>query len=124
MQTKCIVSIVDDDESVRLATRSLLQSLGFKVQAFASAEEFLGSPDASDSSCIVSDMNMPGLSGADMQSRLAARGCSIPVIFITAFPDKAVEERVIKAGAVGYLTKPFEGRVLAECLERALRRNA
>jgi FixJ family two-component response regulator len=117
-----IISIVDDDEFIRLATRSLVLSLGFKAQVFASAEEFLQSPEAQDSSCIISDMNMPGMNGAELQRRLAACGCRTPIIFMTAFPDRATEERALKAGAVSYLIKPFEGQALIASLEKALRR--
>lgn len=123
LRTTPVIAIVDDDESVRLATCSLLNSLGFQARTFASAEEFLQSPGAEASSCIISDMNMSGLSGAEMQACLAARGSSVPIIFITAFPDKAVEERVLKAGAVSYLTKPFDGYKLIACLEKALHQN-
>ena len=118
-----MIAIVDDDESVRVATRHLVQALGFRTSTFASAEDFLHSSHAPEWSCVISDVNMPGLSGLELQRRLAAEGRRVPIIFITAFPDKAIEERALKAGAVGFLSKPFDCNNLAECLERAVRRN-
>jgi FixJ family two-component response regulator len=116
-----LIAIVDDDESVRVATRHLVQALGFRTSAFASAEEFLHCPQVPEWSCVISDVNMPGLSGIELQRRLAAEGRRVPIIFVTAFPDKAVEERALKAGAIGFLSKPFDGHTLVECLERAFR---
>lgn len=115
-----VISIVDDDDSVRVATRYLVQSLGFETLAFASAEEFLSSAEAAKSACLITDVNMPGLSGIELQRRLCATGCKLPVILITAFPDEAIEQRAMKAGAIGYLSKPFDGSSLIRCLERAL----
>jgi FixJ family two-component response regulator len=114
------IAIVDDDESVRVATRYLVQSLGFDTLAFESAEDFLQSREASQSACIITDVNMPGLSGVELQRRLRAGGCNVPMIFITAFPDEAIEKRAMKAGAVCYLSKPFDGSTLIQCLELAL----
>ena len=117
------IAIVDDDESVRVSTRFLVESLGFETLAFESAEDFLQSKEASRSACVISDVNMPGLSGVELQRRLRAGGCNVPMIFMTAFPDEAIEKRAMKAGAVCYLSKPFDGRTLIECLERALRQD-
>ena len=114
------IAIVDDDESVRVATRYLVQSLGFETLAFESAEDFLQCREASQSACIITDVNMPGLSGVELQRRLRAGGCNVPMIFITAFPDDAIEARAMKAGAICYLSKPFDGTTLIQCLERAL----
>jgi FixJ family two-component response regulator len=119
-----MIAIVDDDEAVRVATRHLVRALGFETEAFASAEEFLRSFSATQWSCVISDVNMPGLSGVELQRSLAAEGRSIPFIFITAFPDQAIRDRALKAGAVGFLSKPFASRDLIECVERVLRRDA
>jgi FixJ family two-component response regulator len=117
-----VIAIVDDDSSVRVAMRSLVRSLGFAADTFASAEEFLQSPRVNDSSCVITDMQMPGLSGVELQARLLAEGRSIPIIFVTAFPDEAVEARAMKAGAVCFLIKPFGGRALINALDVALKR--
>ena len=119
-----MISIIDDDESVRWATRSLVRSLGFTAQTFASAEDFLQSPRVNDSSCVITDVQMPGLSGVELQSRLLAQGCRIPIIFITAFPDENVEARAMKAGAICFLSKPFDGSTLIKYLDVALKRQA
>ena len=115
-----MIAIVDDDESVRIATRSLVRSLGFTAHTYASAEDFLQSQHVSECSCVITDVQMPGLSGVDLQSRLAAEGRNTPVILMTAFSDPAVKARAMKAGAVCFLSKPFEGQALVRCLEEAL----
>ncbi len=117
-----MIAIVDDDEAVRVATGHLLRALGLETQTFESAEAFLQSAPVTEWSCVISDVNMPGLSGIELQRSLLARGRRIPFIFITAFPDQAVQDRALKAGAVGFLSKPFASCDLIECLERALRR--
>lgn len=116
------ISIVDDDDSVRTAVSSLVRSLGFKVSTFASAEEFLTSDVMEDTSCLVSDIQMPGMSGLDLQKVLIQRQCHIPIIFITAFPEDAVRRRAEAAGAIGFLSKPFDGQAMIECLTSALER--
>jgi FixJ family two-component response regulator len=118
-----MIAIVDDEESVRVATCHLVRSLGFEVEAFASAQDFLQSGRGLRFSCIISDVNMPGVSGIELQRRLAVEGRSVPFVFITAFPDDAIKERAIGAGAVGFLSKPFNSGDLIDCIERALRRN-
>jgi FixJ family two-component response regulator len=118
-----MIAIVDNDEAVRVATRHLVRALGFETEAFASAEEFLRSSSAAKWSCVISDVNMPGLSGVELQRSLAAEGRGVLFIFITAFPDQAIQDRALKAGAVGFLSKPFASRDLIECLEPVLRRN-
>ena len=117
-----VASIIDDDESVRIATKSLLSSLGWAVRTFASAEEYLHSPDISETSCLVVDIQMPGMSGVELQRVLKNRGYSTPIIFITAFPDNRIEQRVLKAGAICLLTKPFDETSLIESLDKALTR--
>jgi FixJ family two-component response regulator len=124
LQKVPVISIIDDDEAVRMATRSLVKSLGFVAHTFASAEEFLRSPRVSDTSCVITDVQMPGLSGVDLQKRLLNQGHNTPIIFITAFPDKTVEAKAMKAGAICFLSKPFDGSELIECLDTALKRHS
>jgi FixJ family two-component response regulator len=115
-----LISIVDDDESMRESTKGLVRSLGYQAAAFASAEEFLQSERVDDTSCLIADVQMPGLSGIDLQSWLIARGVRMPTIFITAFPEEATRLRAMRAGAVGYLGKPFSEESLLKCLDTAL----
>jgi FixJ family two-component response regulator len=117
---KHVISIIDDDESVREATKSLVRSLGYKAAVFASAEEYLQSSRLDDSSCLITDLHMPGMSGADLQDRLIADGRQIPMIFVTAYYEEKVRDRVIDAGAYGFLRKPFNDESLIECLDKAL----
>jgi FixJ family two-component response regulator len=117
-----VISIIDDDESVRVATQSLLRSLGFTACTFASAADFLQSPRMNDTSCVIADVQMPGMSGVELQSLLIAQGRRTPMIFITAFHEESVRARAMKAGAIGFLNKPFSGQTLIECLEMALKR--
>ena len=115
-----VISIIDDDESVREATKSLIKSLGYTASTFSSAEEYLRSGDVWESSCVITDLHMPGMSGADLQARLIANGHSTPVIFMTAYYDERVRDRVLDAGAFGFLRKPFSEDSLIECLDKAL----
>ncbi len=115
-----VISIVDDDASVRAATNRLVRSLGYVAFTFASADEFLRSPQLRDSSCVIADVQMPGMSGVDLQRHLRAQGCRLPIIFITAFPDESVRARALDAGAVCFLTKPFDGPTLIKYLDAAL----
>lgn len=117
-----VISIIDDDESVRTATGSLVRALGYVVHTFASAEEFLQSPHVSDTSCLISDVQMPNIGGLELQRHLSSRHCPIPMIFITAFPDSKIEADALRAGAVCFLTKPFDGSILLNCLAEALQR--
>jgi FixJ family two-component response regulator len=116
-----VISIVDDDEFVRIATMKLVRLHGFVVYAFASGEEFLQSPHAADTSCLITDVKMPGMSGVDLQHELIAQGRHVPVIFITAFPEKSSQARALAAGAAGFLTKPFDGQTLIDRLRAALK---
>ena len=120
MNSDVMISIVDDDPSVREATRELLRSLGYSTAAFASADEFLGSDQLKQTACVISDIQMPGLSGAELQRRLLADGHKMPIIFITAFPDERTRKRVLSAGAVCYLSKPYSEESLIACLGAAL----
>jgi FixJ family two-component response regulator len=117
-----VISIIDDDASVRIATRRLVRSLGYDARTFESAAEFLQSAHANETSCVIADVQMPGMTGVELQSALIAQGRSIPMIFITAFPEEITRARAMKAGAVCFLSKPFDGPVLIECIDIALKR--
>jgi FixJ family two-component response regulator len=121
--TLSMISIVDDDASVRAATDNLLASHGYPVQTFASAEEFLQSAQLSASSCVIADVQMPAMSGLDLLMHVRALGHKAPFIFITAFPDDGVRARALKAGAICFLAKPFAGPALINCVETALNRH-
>jgi FixJ family two-component response regulator len=114
-----VISVVDDDASVRSAIDNLLSSHGYVVHTFASAEEFLQSTHLHNSSCVVADLQMPGMSGLDLLTHLHAEGHDAPFIFITAFPEDSVRDRALKAGAIGFLAKPFAAPELIKCLETA-----
>jgi FixJ family two-component response regulator len=116
-----MISIVDDDEAVRLALRSLVRSLGYASKVFASAEEFLESSYLNDTACLISDVQMPGMNGIELQSRLKRLECSAPVIFVTAFPDERNRALALEGGAIGFLEKPFEGRAMVQLIQAALR---
>jgi len=116
-----IISIVDDDEAVREATASLIRSLGYRASTFASADEFLNSGPVSDTSCVITDLYMLGLSGLGLQDRLIARGYRIPIIFITGHPDDAARTRAMNAGAVAFLSKPINHDRLVGYLGSALK---
>nr|WP_146986603.1 response regulator [Bradyrhizobium macuxiense] len=115
-----MISIIDDDVSVRTATHNLVRSLGYAVETYASAEEFLHSPRLNDTSCVITDVRMPAMSGLDLQSHLIANGQRLPFIFITAFSVENDRARALKAGAICFLVKPFDGDVLIKCLDTAL----
>lgn len=120
VQDTPIVSIIDDDASVRQATDGLVRSLGYRVATFESAEDFLSSDLVGDTSCLITDVQMPGLSGVELQSLLNARGSRVPIIFITAFPEERIRRSVLAAGAIGFLSKPFNEARLIEHLQTAL----
>jgi len=119
-----LISIVDDDESVRVATESLVRSLGFEAAAFASGEELLRWERLGEADCVVTDVQMPGMSGLELQARLIDDGRALPVIFITAFPEERLRRRAEAAGAYGFLSKPFDGTDMINCLDAALGRHA
>src|SRR4051794_32701617 len=123
MSPPSIIAIVDDDDAVREALERLLKSLGYSAVTFASAEEFLNSKQMSDISCLVTDVQMPGMSGLDLQDRLIARGHRIPIIFLTGYPDENVRARAMKAGAIAFLGKPVNADHLVGHLEKALKVN-
>lgn len=120
---QALVSVVDDDESVRESLPDLLKEFGFAARAFASAEEFLASDCVGQTRCLILDVAMPGMTGPDLQRELKRRGREIPIIFITAHIDEAVRSRVLEQGAAECLFKPFSDTALLEALNAALRIN-
>jgi FixJ family two-component response regulator len=120
MSAQLVVSVVDDDDSVRESLPPLLEALGFAARAFASAEEFLGSDAISETSCLILDITMPGMSGMELYSELKLRGCNTPVIFITARGDEPLRRALLKEGAVECLDKPFNDTDLQQALNKAL----
>jgi FixJ family two-component response regulator len=123
LSTLSVISVIDDDASVRTAVNNLLSSHGYLVDAFASAEEFLQSARLGESSCVIADVQMPAMSGLELLIHMRARGYAAPFIFITAFPEESVRARALQAGAICLLAKPFAGPALINCLESALNRH-
>jgi FixJ family two-component response regulator len=121
MAKRSLVSIVDDDESVRESLPPLLQQLGFAAKAFSSAEAFLASNVVSETGCLVVDISMPGMSGPELQQELRRRGDEIPIVFITSLGDESVRPRLLAEGAVECLFKPFSDTALLDALNAALR---
>jgi FixJ family two-component response regulator len=121
MTMRSLVSIVDDDESVRESLPDMLRQFGFAAAAFSSAEEFLASDVISRTNCLILDVKMPGMSGPDLQRELTTLGKQIPIVFITASGDKAIRARLLSDGAVECLFKPFSEAALLVALESALR---
>ena len=122
MKNKCpLVSIVDDDESVRESLPDLLKEFGFAAQAFSSAEEFLASESIGGTRCLILDIVMPGMTGPDLQRELKVRRQDIPIVFITARRDRTVRPRMLEEGAVECLFKPFSDTALLQALNTALR---
>lgn len=120
MSTPPMISIIDDDESVRVATESLVRSLGLAARTFPSAEAFLESALLGQTACVITDVQMPGMSGVELQSVLRSKGDTTPLIFITAFPEDRIRRQVDAAGAIGFLAKPFDGSAMIDCIDRAL----
>lgn len=120
MSAASVISVLDDDPYVRAAIKNLLESRGYVVHTFASAEEFLRSPDSNGTSCVIADVQMPLMTGIDLLTQMRAHGSAAPFIFITAFPDESVRVRALKAGAICFLGKPFAASDLMQCLDRAL----
>lgn len=116
------VGIVDDDESTRTAICALLHAAGFRARAFASAQEFLDSTEFSSCACLIADVQMPGFSGIELQQRLADMGAKIPLMFVSAYGDDALRQRVVERGALGFLDKPFDDTVLLALVGKALAR--
>ena len=120
MNTRPLVSVIDDDESVRESLPHLLKGFGFVVRAFSSAEEFLASDQISQSKCLVVDINMPGMSGPELLEELKRLERQTPVIFITAHRDEKVRSQVLERGAIACLFKPFSGKALRAAIDSAL----
>ena len=117
-----MISIVDDDKSFREATRRLIVSMGYGVSLFASAEDFLQSDRVTDSSCLIVDIHMPGLSGAELQQHLIAKGNRTPIIFVSALANEKTKGKALEAGAIGFLNKPFREQSLIDFVDAALKR--
>jgi FixJ family two-component response regulator len=122
LPNKPLISIVDDDEAVREATKGLMRALGFVAEAFGSAEDFLKFERLQGTACLIADVQMPQMTGLELHRRLVAAGVSIPTILITAYPDDGVRARALKAGVICYLTKPFNKDDLLGCIHSALDR--
>jgi FixJ family two-component response regulator len=121
MSKRSLVSVVDDDESVRESLPDLLRQFGFDAQAFSSAEAFLASEAASETRCLILDVAMPGMSGPDLQHELTRRRQEIPIVFITAHEDGTIRAKLLARGAVECLFKPFSETALLDALNAALR---
>jgi FixJ family two-component response regulator len=119
-----LISVIDDDESFRVASDSLLRARGYAVHTFTSAKEFLRSPLLDETSCVITDVQMPEINGLQLQVLLRDQGRTIPMILITAFPDEAMRLRAIGDGAVCFLSKASKASALIKCVERALSRRA
>jgi FixJ family two-component response regulator len=117
-----VIAVVDDDQSVREALENLISSVGFEVKLFASAEDFLDSDTSLQTDCAILDVRLPGISGLELQQRLATDGQSIPVIIITAQGDDKTQDKAVAGGAIAFLRKPFKEEVLLAALESALKR--
>jgi FixJ family two-component response regulator len=118
---KCVIAIVDDEELVRTSLQRLLKMVGYSAAAFTSAEEFLKSGLLRDVRCLIADIRMPGISGVDLQSQLNAEDFQIPIIFITAHGDEKMRLRAMRAGAVAFLTKPFDNSALLDRVRDCLK---
>jgi FixJ family two-component response regulator len=116
-----LISVVDDDESIRRTTIRLIESFGFRAAAFESADGFLRSGHLHDTSCLIVDVQMPGMNGLQLQSHLSAAGCGVPIIFITAYDDRESRRRAMQAGAVAFLGKPFSDEQLLQAVRSTLR---
>ena len=120
-QSSRLIAIVDDDKSVQSALQDLIESEGLSTLCFGSAEEFLDSGVQDEAGCLIADIRMPGISGIELQSRLKADRCRIPIIFITAHGDPKMRAQAIRDGAVEFLTKPFDNTVLLETVHAAIK---
>lgn len=115
-----VIAIVDDDESFRHATLSFVRSLGYSAAAFPSADAFLNSSTVENTDCLITDVQMPGMSGIELQNHLLSQGNRVPIIFVTAFPEMEARGHALRAGAIGFLGKPFGDENLISCLNKAL----
>lgn len=115
-----MISIIDDDESIRKGLGRLFRSVGFDVNSFASAEEFLNSGDLQRSSCLILDLRMPGMDGLELQSRLVSSNCQVPIVFLTAHNDEQSREQALQAGAIDFVQKPFNEASLIRDVNKAV----
>lgn len=115
-----LVAIVDDDDLMRSALEGLLKAVGLRAQAFSSAEEFLESGQPRETACLIADIRMPGMSGLELQAKLNADACRIPIVFITAHGDEKMRMQAMRSGAVEFLAKPFDDEALLESVRAAL----
>jgi FixJ family two-component response regulator len=120
LRRRPVISVVDDDASIRAAIDSLLRARGYEVYVFASAAEFLRSPQLNESSCVITDVRMPDTSGVELQSALRKQGNGVPFIFVTAFPEESARLQALRDGAVCFLSKPFDAPSLIRCVKAAL----
>jgi len=116
-----VISVVDDDESLRRSLKNFLRSVGFRVETFASAEEFLTSAQRETTGCLVLDLRMTGMSGLDLLWHLAAANVRVPAVILTAHGDEQIRQRCLGAGAVAFLDKPFRGDALLDAVQTVLR---
>jgi FixJ family two-component response regulator len=116
MAQKALITIIDDDEALREAINGLLRSWGFNAEAFASAEDFLNSDSSHHTRCLITDVQMPGMSGLELHRKLTTSGRPVPTILITAYPDDRVRADALRAGVICYLAKPFEVNDLLACI--------
>jgi FixJ family two-component response regulator len=117
-----VISIIDDDESIRVGLNYLVKSLGYLPHTFASAEAFLQSGQLPGTWCVITDVRMPEMSGVQLQSHLRSQGNEIPFIFITAVPEESIRKQALSEGAICFLTKPFDESLLMNCLDTAVER--
>ena len=123
MESTPLISIVDDDDSVRQALKSLIDSVGFHGEAFGSAEEFLNSAHVLQTDCLITDVRMPGMTGLELQEQLNAAGSTIPIVFISAHDDKDARIRSLRAGAIAFLQKPFSEDSLLRAIGAGLEKS-
>jgi FixJ family two-component response regulator len=123
-QEEKLIAIVDDDDSIRIALQGLMKEVGFPARTFASAEEFLSSGEYQQTSCLIVDIRMPGMSGLELQTKLNTDNCKIPTIFITAHGDEKMRMQALRAGAVEFLSKPFDHEVLLDSVRAAMEKAA
>jgi FixJ family two-component response regulator len=121
MLNRTLISIVDDDQPYRESMRKLIMLLGYTVETFPSATDFLASRSLAETACLITDVNMPGMTGVELHRHLVDAGYAIPTILVTAYPDDAVRDRALRDGVVCYLSKPVDDDYLERCLRSALR---
>jgi FixJ family two-component response regulator len=124
MLNRTLISIIDDDQPYRESMQRLIMLLGYTVEAFPSAADFLASPVLAETACLLTDVNMPGMTGVELHRHLVDAGYAIPTILVTAFPDDVVRDQVLKDGVVCYLSKPVDDDYLERCLRSALQPGA